>query len=88
MAAPFLLKGFMADDHWLYKYMMYPFETVSKLKTTYKCLNTSYLTDSYIVFTLKMESVSKIKNFGLKMMVKSGLEEIFLKFLHAEAIFF
>ena len=23
------------------------------------CLNTSYLTDSYIIFTLKMESVSK-----------------------------
>ena len=40
-------------------------------------LNTSYLTNSYIVFTLKMESVSKIKNFGLKMMVKSGLEKIF-----------
>ena len=26
--------------------------------------------------------------FGLKMMVKSGLEKIFLEFLHAEAIFF
>ena len=51
-------------------------------------LNSSYLTDSYIVFTLKMESVSKITIFGLKMMVKSGLEKIFLKFLHAEAIFF
>ena len=50
--------------------------------------NTSYLTDSYIIFTLKMESVSKITIFGLKMMVKSGLEKIFLKFLHAEAIFF
>ena len=44
-------------------------------------VNTSYLTDSYIVFTLKMESVSKITIFGLKMMVKSGLEKIFLKFL-------
>ena len=51
-------------------------------------INTSYLTDSYIVFTLKMESVSKNTIFGLKMMVKSGLEKIFLKFLHAEAIFF
>ena len=50
-------------------------------------LNTSYLTDSYIVFTLKMESVSKNTIFGLKMMVKSGLEKIFLKFLHASAIF-
>ena len=46
-------------------------------------LNTSYLTDSYIVFTLKMESVSKNTIFGLKMMVKSGIEKIFLKFLHA-----
>ena len=35
-----------------------------------------------------MESVPKITIFGLKMMVKSGLEKIFLKFLHAEAIFF
>ena len=49
------------------------------------CINTFYLTDSYIVFTLKIESVSK--NY-LKMMVKKGLEKIFLKFLHAEAIFF
>ena len=46
-------------------------------------LNTSYLTDSYIVFTLKMESVSKNTIFGLKMMGKSGLEKIFLKFLYA-----
>ena len=51
-------------------------------------INTSYLTDSYIGFTLKMESVSKNAIFGLKMMVKSGLEKLFLKFLHAEAIFF
>ena len=40
--------------------------------------NTSYLTDSYIGFTLKMESVSINTIFGLKMMVKSGLE-IFLE---------
>ena len=46
-------------------------------------INTSYLTDSYIGFTRKMESVSKNTIFGLKMMVKSGLEKIFLKFLHA-----
>ena len=30
-----------------------------------------------------MESVSKDKIFGLKMIVKSGLEKILLKFLHA-----
>ena len=35
--------------------------------------NMSYLTDSYIGFTLKMESVSKNTIFGLKMIVKSGL---------------
>ena len=46
-------------------------------------INTSYWTESYIAFTLKMESVSKNTIFGLKMMVKSGLEKIFLKFLHA-----
>ena len=32
-----------------------------------------------------MEYVPKINNFGLKMMVKSGLEKIFLKFLHAQS---
>ena len=42
----------------------------------------SYVTESYIVFTHKMESVSKNTIFSLKMMVKSGLEKIFLKFLH------
>ena len=41
-------------------------------------LNSSYLTDSYIGFTLKMESVTKNTIFGLKMMVKSGLEKFIL----------
>ena len=36
-----------------------------------------------MVFTLKIEPVLKITIFVLKMTVKSGLEEIFLKFLHA-----
>ena len=44
--------------------------------------NTSYLSVSYIIFTLKMESVSKNTIFGLKMMVKSGLEKNILKSLH------
>ena len=35
-----------------------------------------------------MEYVPKIDIFCLKMIVKSGLEKIFLKFLHAESIFF
>ena len=45
--------------------------------------NMSYLTDSCIAFSLKMESVSKSTIFGLKIMVKTGLEKIFVKFLHA-----
>ena len=53
--------------------------TYSKVSIKHPILlaRTSYLTDSYIVFTLKMESVSKNTIFGLKMMVKSSLEKIF-----------
>ena len=40
-----------------------------------------------MVYVLEMEYVSKINIFGLKIMVKSGLEKIFLKFLHAEDYF-
>ena len=46
-------------------------------------INTPYLTDSCIVFTLKMESVSKNTIFGLKIMVKSGVEKFILKSLYA-----
>ena len=53
-----------------------------------KDVNMYHLTGSDFFFTLKLESVSKITIFDLKMMVKNGLEKIFLKFLHAEAIFF
>ena len=53
------------------------------METTKIKENTSYLTESYIVFTLKMESVSRNTIFDVKMMVKSGLEKVFLKFLHA-----
>ena len=49
----------------------------------FEILNTFYLTDPYIGFTLKMESVSKNTIFGQKMMVKSGLEKFILKSLHA-----
>ena len=34
-----------------------------------------------------MEYVYKINIFGLKMMMKSGLEKIFLKFLHVQSLF-
>ena len=36
----------------------------------------------------QLEYVTKINIFGIKIMMKSGLEKIFFKFLHAEAIFF
>ena len=42
--------------------------------------------NSTIVFTLKMEYVSKITIFGLKMTVKSGLKNIF-EILHAKKPF-
>ena len=40
-----------------------------------------------MVYVLKMEYMSIINIFGIKMMVKSGLEKIFLKFLHAQGLF-
>ena len=45
-------------------------------------LNMTYLTDSHIVFTLKMKSVSKSTIFGLKIIVNSGLEKFILKSFH------
>ena len=50
-------------------------------------VNTWYATDSYVLYVLKMEYVYKINIFALKMMMKSGLEKIFLKFLHAQSLF-
>ena len=60
----------------------------SNLKTSYKSLNTQNMKNSNLVYVPKMEYVHKFNSFGLKMMVKSGLEKIILKFLHAEAIFY
>jgi hypothetical protein len=48
---------------------------------------TQYMKNPDMVYVLKMEYVSKINIFGLKMMMKSGLEKIFLKFLHAQGLF-
>jgi hypothetical protein len=44
--------------------------------------------NSNLVYVPKMEYVHKANMFGLKMMVKSGLEKIILKFLHAQTIFY
>ena len=49
--------------------------------------NTQYMRNPDMVYILKMEYVSKINIFGLKKMVKSGLEKIFLKFLQAQGLF-
>ena len=46
-------------------------------------LNTSYLTDSYIGFTLKMESVTKNTIFWPKNDGEKWLEKFILKSLHA-----
>jgi hypothetical protein len=51
-------------------------------------LNTQNMRNSNLVYVSKMEYVHKVNIFGLKMMVKSGLKKIILKFLHAEAIFY
>ena len=45
-------------------------------------INTQNMTNPTIVSPVKMESVSKNIISGLEMMVKSGLEKIFIKFLH------
>ena len=53
-----------------------------------RSVNTQYMRNPDMAYVLKMEYVSKINIFGLKMMVKSGLEKIFLKFLHAHTMSF
>ena len=40
-----------------------------------------------MVYVLKMEYVSKISIFDLKIMVKSGIKKIFLKLLHVQSLF-
>ena len=49
-------------------------------------LNTQCITNSILVCLVKIEYVTKNNIFGLKMMMKSGLEKIILKFLHTQAI--
>ena len=48
-----------------------------------KLLNTQNMTNPTIVSPVKMEYGWNFSISGQKMMVKSGLEKIFLKFLHA-----
>ena len=51
-------------------------------------LNTQNMTNQTIVSPVKMEYGWNFSISGLKMMVKSGLEKIFLKFLHALTVSF
>ena len=44
---------------------------------------TDVMTNSILVCPVKIEYVTKNNIFGLKMIVKSGQEKMFLKFLHA-----
>ena len=50
--------------------------------------NIQYMTNSTLVCPVKIEYVTKNNIFGLKIMMKSGLEKIILKFLHAQAFFY
>ena len=50
-------------------------------------INTPNMTNSTLVSQVKMEYGWNFSIFGLKMMMKSGLGKIFLKFLHALTIF-
>ena len=58
------------------------------LKRLEKLFNTQTMTNPTIVSPVKMEYGWNFSISGLKMMVKSGLEKIFLKFLHALTIFY
>ena len=49
--------------------------------------NTQYMTNPTIVSPVKLEYGWNVSISGLKKMVKSGLEKIFLKFLYAEDYF-
>ena len=46
------------------------------------------MTNPTIVYPIKMEYGWNFSIYGLKIMVKSGLEKMFLKFLNAQAIFY
>ena len=56
---------------------------IKKLVLFWFAFNTQNMTNPTIVSPVKMEYGRNFSISGLKMMVKSGLEKIFLKFLHA-----
>ena len=63
-------------------------ERVIRLSGETITINKQYMRNSTIVYPLKMEYGWKIVILGLEIMVKNGLEIIFLRSFHTEAIFF
>jgi hypothetical protein len=61
---------------------------LSTFSRTFIYIKTQYKTNSTLFCPVTIEYVTKNNIFGLKMMMKSGLEKIILKFLHAQAIFY
>ena len=65
------------------KFSIYKLSNLKQQKSEKNVLiNTQYMTNPTIVSLVKMEYGWNFSISGLKLMVKSGLEEIFLKFLH------
>ena len=68
--------GYMADDN----------NSQARTPGKYGCIcltHSTYMTNSTLVSPVKMEYGWNSSIFGLKMMMKSSLEKIFLKFFHA-----
>jgi len=51
-------------------------------------INTQYMTNSTLVCPVKIENVTNNIIFGLKKIMKSGLEKVILKFRRVQAIFY
>ena len=64
------------------------FSVKKQIWIAYCSLNTQYMTNSTLVSPVKMEYGWNFSIFGLKIMMKSGLGKIFLKFLHALTMLF
>ena len=74
-------KKLEADFFFIQRDKLFMFES-------YYSINTQKMTNLTIVCPVKMEYGWNFSISVLKMMVKSGLEKIFLKFLHALTIFY
>ena len=75
------MKDGKLDHSWMFKLFS------TSIMCYFKYANL-FMTNLTIVYPVKMEYGWNFSISGLKMMVKSGLEKIVLKFLHAQAIFY